>query len=131
MSYDRGHGGELKRDFGADFASTAFQNIDDEIRIVGKYGQITQYESGLYDAWFVGPNLDPLSGLRINRICAACAQEERPVKKLTGEAFIRGSGREFVLRMAVLAGIKRKRQVSEETRQKLRERLAGMRSAAA
>lgn len=99
----------LRLDFVDDFSRSAFQLIDGEQRIVGKWGQITQLDDGTYDCWFVGLNLTPLTAHRLAAIRQKVAQEGG-FRQLTGEASIQGRGRAFVLKMAAVAGIKRKRR---------------------
>lgn len=126
---DRSHGSELKHDFGMDFAGSAFRQIDGETRIVGKYGQIVQMADSSYDAWFVGPNLSPLTGKRLGVITRSF--QDGRFKALDGEGWIRGTGREFVLRSASLAGVKRRRIDSESKRSANIARLAASRAARA
>jgi hypothetical protein len=102
------------RDFKNEFASSAFRSIDDDSAIVGKYGRIIQLDNGVFDVWFVGPNLTPLGGRRLATIRRNLSQEGT-FHELTGEGWIQGRGREFVLTCAPLLGIKRKRRVSEAT----------------
>lgn len=108
----------LRQQFRDDFSRTAFQLVDGEERIVGKYGQIVQMDDGSFDCWFVGQNLRPLTGRRI-----ASIRQNLPagvhLTELTGEAYAQGRGRGFVKEMAVLAGIRRKRRVSQATREHL------------
>lgn len=102
------------RDLRNDFASSAFRTIDDDSAIIGKFGRIIQLDDGTFDCWFVGPNLAPLGARRIASIRRNLSKEGT-FHELTGEAWIQGRGREFVLRCAPLLGIRRKKRVSEST----------------
>lgn len=103
----------FRQDFANDFSSSAFRRIDGEMHIVGKWGSIVQLEDGTYDAWFVGPDLSPLSPQKI-----AAIRQKAPLwlglKELDGEACAQGAGRDFVLTAARLAGVRKKRRVSKE-----------------
>lgn len=127
----------LRQQFSDDFSSGAFRRIDGEQRIVGKFGQITQAEDGSFDCWFVGPDLSPLSGRRMANIAREIAvlrgnlAVDEGLIILTGEGYIQGAGRDFVLRMAPLAGIKRKRRLSAKTAEANTERLAKLREVSA
>jgi len=122
----------LREDFGDKFSGSAFVQIDNEPRLIGKYGQLSKLPNGDYDAWFVGKNQGrspgdyaPLSGRRLAAIRRACASEEGHFMMGTGEAWIQGdASREFALRMASLLGIKRKRHLSPDVRAASSARLA-------
>src|SRR5688572_16163350 len=103
----------LRQHFGSEFAKSAFRMIDGELRIVGKFGQITQLEDGTFDVWFVGPDLNPLTGRRIASI-AQNFPRRGCLKILEGEAYTRGRGKAFVLDIAPLAGVKKRRMPSDD-----------------
>lgn len=109
----------LRQQFGNDFARSAFKRIDGKESMVGKFGQITQFDDGTFDVWFVGSNLAPLSGYRINALAEKYAQGA-DFHELSGEAWVQGRGREFALKGARLAEVKKKRRISEATREHLR-----------
>lgn len=113
----------LRQQFKDDFSNSAFQRIDDEQRIVGKYGEITQFDDGSFDVWFIGPNLEPLSTRRLNSISEK-VREIGTFTMLEGEGYARGRGRDFVLFSAALAGVKKKKRVSESLRKSLSKNLA-------
>jgi hypothetical protein len=106
------------QDFRSDFSRSAFRTIDGELAIIGKFGRIIEFDDGTFDCWFVGSDLERLSGRRIASIRRNLAQEGT-FQELTGEAWVQGQGREFVLKIAPLLGIKRKRQVSPKTAEHL------------
>lgn len=110
----------LRQEFQNDFASSAFQSIDGEQNIIGKFGRITQLDDGSYDCWFIGPDLSPLTTHRMAAI-RRNAQQEWGLRELTGEAYAQGRGRAFVLQAAALAGVKKKRRVTAAMREHLRK----------
>lgn len=116
----------LRKTFGDHFTRSAFQWIDGEENIVGKFGRIAQLENGDYDIWFVGPNLEPLSARKISAIASRFTMGKRFVR-LDGEAWGQGQGKDFVLRNAPLVGVKKRKRLSPETIQRNRERLARIR----
>lgn len=113
----------LRQQFGDDFAGSAFQTTDGDQNIVGKWGRICQLDDGTYDCWFVGPGLAPLGARKIGAIEKKCRLNDGFVK-LTGEAYTQGRGRDFVLRMAPLVGVKMKRKLSPAVRENLAKNLA-------
>lgn len=119
----------LREDFSNDFASSAFGEVSGDKAIVGKWGSITRLDDGAYDAWFHAKDLSrSLTGRRLAKIERECLPEDQFVK-LTGEGYAQGRGREFVLRMAVLVGVKRKRRMSPEARAAAIDRLQSARTA--
>lgn len=110
----------LRQQFGDTFSSSAFQTIDDERNIVGKFGRIAQFPDGSFDCWFVHPSSFPLSPRKLAAIRKKCLLEDG-FTELDGEAYTQGAGRDFVLRMAVLAEVKRKRTVTAAVRHSLRK----------
>lgn len=119
----------LKADFGEDFASSAFGEESGDPAIIGKWGSIVQMDDGSYDCWFRHPDLTtPLSGKRMAKIARECRQEDG-FEALNGEGYTQGRDRDFVLRMAVLAGVKKKRKMSAEAKVKAAEALKSARAA--
>ena len=99
----------FRQEFDRDFSISAFRQIDGETVIMGKWGRITQNDDDSYDCWFVSPDLSPLTEHKITAIQKKL-RETRVLRRMTGEADIQGTGRDFVLEMAVLAGVKKKRK---------------------
>lgn len=99
----------LRQEFLHDFSRSAFQTIDDEQYIIGKWGRISQLDDGAYDVWFVGPDLSPLSTQKLASIRKSVSLE-RGLRVLTGEAYVQGKGRDFVLEMAPICGVRRKKR---------------------
>lgn len=120
----------LREQFGDDFSKSAFQVIDGELRIIGKYGQITQDQDGTFDVFFIGPDYEPLSERRLGALAKSYAQEGG-FHHLTGEGWVKGRGRAFALKSALLAGVKKKRRISPEQRAKLAAQLQAARELAA
>lgn len=104
-----GCGMSLRNEFWNDFSRSAFRTIDGEQYIIGKWGRISQFGDGTYDVWFVGPNLSPLSNQKLAAI-RRFVSLERGLRVLTGEAYVQGRGREFVLEMAPICGVRRKKR---------------------
>ena len=113
----------LKKEFGKEFASTAFQTVDNERRIVGKFGSIAQLDNGTIDVWFVGPDLEPLSGQKLAAIVRKAPQNWH-LTILTGEAYAQGQGREFVRQAADLCGVRKRRRISQSERERLKSQVA-------
>jgi hypothetical protein len=104
---------DLRRDFGGDFSSGAFRHIDEEANIVGRFGRIREMPDGTYDVWFVPADIRTgHSGRRMAGSRRACEAAGDKLILLDGEGYARGRGRDFVLRMAVLAGVRRKGKMS-------------------
>lgn len=108
----------LRTDFSGDFSSSAFQTIDGEDYIVGKCGRITCLGNWFYDCWFVGKNGNPLSGKKLSILARKCPTTWGFVR-LSGEAYARGHGRRFVLEMAAICEVRKRRRVSEKERIRL------------
>lgn len=119
----------LREDFSEDFASSAFGEVSGDKAIIGKWGSITRLDDGTFDAWFHAKDLSrSLTGRRLAKIERECHPEDGFVK-LTGEGYAQGRGREFVLRMAVLAGVRKKRRMSAEAREAATARIKSARTA--
>ena len=99
----------IRRDFINDFSRSAFDVIDGEPQIVGKWGRISQFDDGTYDVWFIGPDLTPLSNQKLAAIRKSVSLE-RGLRVLTGEAYVQGRGRAFVLEMAPICGVRKKKR---------------------
>jgi len=113
----------LKDEFGNDFAATAFQIVDNEPRIIGRFGSISRFDDGSYDCWFHSPDLSPLSGHKLAAIERKASQKHHFVR-LTGEAYAVGEGREFVLDMSRLIGVRKRRSISAAERERLKAQVA-------
>ena len=125
-------------DFKQDFASTAFKTIDGERRIVGKFCEVTILDDGTFDIWIVRPDREPISKQKltwlikgIEALPAFSSGKNATIQELSGEAYLQTTDRSLVREVALLCGVKRKRQVSEATRQANAARLATYRERAA
>lgn len=105
----RGYGMSLRDEFGNNFSRSAFQTIDGEQYIVGRWGRISRLDDGSYDAWFIGPNRSPLSNQKLALIRKSVSLA-RGLRVLTGEAYAQGKGRAFVLVMAPICGVRKKKR---------------------
>ncbi len=112
----------LRNIFRNNISSSAFHVIDGETRIMGKFAQIALLDNGGFDIWLVGPELEPLSTLKLNSIIKKFP-EEVTFTVLTGEAYTQTKNKEIVLKTLPLLGIKKKKKVSPELREKLLSRL--------
>jgi len=110
--------GSLRKIFENEVSSGAFHVIDGETRIVGKFAQISMLENGWFDIWVVGPGLEPISTRKLNCIMKMFPQEVK-FTVLTGEAYTQVRDKNIVLKTLSLLGIKKKRRLSLETREKL------------
>jgi len=117
----------LRKIFKNDVSSSAFNMIDGEIRITGKWGQISII-SDYFDIWFIQPDLQPLSHQKLTAI-----RKNFPVdgelRILNGEAYTQTRDEASVRHALPLLGIKKKRKLSPETIKKLSAHLATLRKA--
>lgn len=121
--------GGLRQQFHDAFASTAFRQVAGDDAIVGKFGSIAQLDDGTFDCWFVRPDGSPLS----ERKLAAIAKKlpvEAGLTKLSGEAYTQGADRAFVLEIASLLGIKRRKRMNDEAKAQAIKRLRSQRQSA-
>lgn len=119
-----------RQQFADDFAGTAFQSKDGEQKIVGKFGEIVRLDDGTWDAWFIGPELEPLSEHKLT----ALEKKARGIghfRRLTGEAYMQGEGEDFVRQVAPLIGVKKRRRISQQERERLRRQAAKARESIA
>jgi hypothetical protein len=119
---NRKDGGSLRRIFGREVSSSAFQVVDEETRIVGKFAQIALLEDGLIDIWLVGFGTKPLSTRKLTHIIKMFPQEAR-LTILTGEAYCQVQDENIVIKSLSLLGIRKKRKLYPEVREKLILRL--------
>ena len=112
----------MRQTFKDDFAKSAFSGSGINTIITGKYGVIQQLEDGMYDIWFVGPELSPLGGRRLGALARNPSLEGR-LNVLTGEAYTQVATAEDVRLIAPLVGVRKKRKISQAEK----ERLASMR----
>ena len=108
----------LRRLFEHEVSSSAFQKIDDELRIIGKFAQIALLDDGQLDIWLVRPGLKPISARKLSSIIKMFPQEAK-FTMLTGEAYTQVSDKNIVIERLSLLGIRKKRKLSQETKEKL------------
>jgi len=109
----------LRDDFGGDLSKSAFRIIDDELRIVGKWGQIAKID-GYYDIWLVREDGEPMSTIKLRRLCQNTPFKTPPTE-LTGEGWGRVAGRGDLLKTAHLLKVRMKRKVSPQEIARLAE----------
>ena len=121
-------------DFRNDFSTSAFKTIDGSRRIVGKFCDIELLDDGVCDIWLVRPDRESISNRKLTSLIRGIevlpeySLAGRPlIRRLIGEAYLQTTDRELILKVALLAGVKRKRRVSEFNRRKQSEHLAGLR----
>ena len=138
-------------DFRMDFSSSAFQVFDGEprvTRIIGKWCEIEVLDTGdlyphVYDIYIVRPHREPISKRKMTALTKVieALPEYNPESAFGGvrvidngpdgvEAYLQTTEPELVRKVALLAGVKRRRRYSEATKQASTERLAKMRAAA-
>ena len=108
----------LRRLFENEVSSSAFQKIDGELRIIGKFAQIVLIDDGLFDIWLVRPGLEPISARKLNAIIKMFPKEAK-FTVLTGEAYTQISDKNIVIERLSLLGIRKKRKLSPEAKEKL------------
>lgn len=99
------------------YSKSAFREIDGELRLIGKFGQVSKVGE-LWDIWFICTNH------RINDVSRKFVLkygDNEPLIKLTGEAWIQTKDDEKVIFLADLCGIRKKRQISDAERQRLQK----------
>lgn len=108
----------LRRLFENEVSSSAFQKIDDELKIIGKFAQIALLDDGQLDIWLVRPGLKPIRARKLSSIIKMFPQEAK-FTVLTGEAYTQVSDKNIVIERLSLLGIRKKRKLSQETKEKL------------
>lgn len=121
-------------DFKQDFASTAYKTIDNERRIVGKFGKVTILDDGTFDVWIISPSREPIGTRKLNNLenafSALNGWEQARYERLTGEAYIQTTDRSLVREVAFMLGVKRRKRYSEATKQANAARLEKYRESA-
>ena len=116
----------LREIFSYEISSSAFQKIDGQLNIIGKWCRLTQDSASVFDVWICNSN-DLYLGLGQrklrNIISSLNSSTGEPFHELTGEAWGKVRDREVILRNLSLLGIKKKRRISEKQRKILTERL--------
>jgi len=108
----------LRKLFENEVSSSAIKIVDGETRIIGKFAQIALLDDGLFDIWLVAPGLEPISARKLNSLIKKFPQEAK-FTVLTGEAYTQVSDKNIVIERLSLLGIRKKRQLSPEAKEKL------------
>ena len=113
----------LRKTFDQHFARSAFRFIDDELRIIGKFGEIALNDDGSFDVWMVMPGRSPIGTRKLTNLCAFVQNlsREADIHRLTGEAWFTTTDTTSVRETGFQLGVKRRRRYSEVTLQRLRE----------
>lgn len=100
----------------------AFQRIDGELRVCGKYAEITVIDADKLDVWVVTPDRSPISTHKLTALISGiCAVLDVDVHKLNGEAWFQTETiPDSLLRRF---GVPKKRQLSEEQKKAMVERV--------
>lgn len=110
---------KIKEIFKEYVSSGAFKHIDDEIRLVGKYGQVSLIED-VFDIWFVSEL--PLTQRKLSALLKKIP-ENVGFTRLDTEAYIQTSDISVVLKLLPICGIRRKKRNSKQTKTKLIKRM--------
>jgi len=132
-------------DFRDDFSSSAFRTIDGARRIVGKFCEIEVLsmdkskssrvgQPPTYDIYLVRPDREAISNRKLNTLIRGIealpeysAANSPVIKHFDGEAYLQTSSESLAREVGFLAGIKRRRRVSDAARQASAARLAKIR----
>lgn len=109
----------LRKTFKDHVSKSAFKKIDGELRLVGKFGQISILDN-VFDIWFV--STPPLTSKKLTALLKKLP-EELSYTRLDGEAYVQTPDLQVVLKLLPLCGIKRKRKVSDIDRKRLAKQL--------
>ena len=111
----------IRETFKNNVASSAFKVVDGVTRITGKFGELEIIDD-IYDVYFVGPNRASLTEHKITAIQKKLPENANLIR-LNGEAYLQTTDLELARQTLHLLGVRKKKQLSEETLQKMRERL--------
>jgi len=114
---------KLKDIFRDHVSSGSFKKIDGEIRLVGKFGQVSLIDD-VFDIWIIMPNFTPLSTAILNNLVKKMPQELE-FTRLNGEAYTNTRDKSLVLKTFFPLGIKAKRKLSQQASLQLIDRLRG------
>ena len=105
----------IRKIFKSHVSSGSFKNIDGEIRIVGKFGQVSLIND-VFDIWLVSE--PPLTPRKLSALLTSIPKEVS-FTRLDTEAYIQTSDISTVLKLLPICGIRRKKEISKETRERL------------
>ena len=118
---------KLRRTFENRVSRSAFKKVDDELRVIGKFAQITILDTGGIDVWIRTPDLVPMGTRKLNNICTAVstALPEAQIQILDGEAWFQT---EYLPdSLFKVLGVRRKAVLTEEHKKAMAERLKAAR----
>ena len=122
---------EIYEAFDQKISKIAIVERDGNYVIQGKWS-IVEPIGRAFDVWICNPT-DMTKGLgtrKVNNMLEAFQSHTRtPFHRLNGEAYTRVAGKEIILQNLDLLGIRKKRQYSDETLRKTKERLKEARDA--
>lgn len=113
----------IRHEFRDQVSSGSFEVIDDELRLIGKYGQVV-LNGDVYDIWFIKPKLESISTRKLGYILRNLPKE-LCLTRLNGEAYAITKDKGVVLKTLSLLGVRVKRKLSREAIIQLIERLQG------
>jgi len=113
----------LREAFKDHVSSGAFKTIDGELRILGKWGQISVI-GDLFDIWFIQPDMQPLTKRKLTFI-KKMLPVELSLTELTGEAHTQTPDISLVLETLPVLGVRKRKQLSSEAIEKIKKQLKG------
>ena len=105
---------KLRRTFENQVSKSAFRQVDDELRICGKFAEITILDTGGVDVWIISPDRHPLGTKKLNNICRTVLDSlpEVEIHKLDGEAWFQTEN--LPESLFKVLGVKQRRRYSDE-----------------
>lgn len=111
----------LTHEFKNYVSSGAFKRIDGEIRIIGKYGQISLIND-IFDIWIITPDLKQIPERKLSFILKRFPKNSG-YTRLCGEAWVQTKDKELVLNILSVLKIRKRKKLSKHTTTHLLERL--------
>lgn len=105
----------LKSIFKDHVSSSAFKRIDGELRVIGKFGQISMIDN-VFDIWLVGES--PLSERKLSALLKKTPQNVN-FRRLDGEAYVQTTDLSIVLKLLPVCRIRRRKKLSEKEQKRL------------
>ena len=114
---------KLRRTFDGILSKLAFKEVDGELRVCGKFAEVSVLDTGGLDVWIVKPDRNPMGTGKLNNICrdVLASIPEAQIQRLDGEAWFQTE----VLPESLFKplGIRQKRRYSEEQLKAAQERM--------
>ena len=114
----------LKKLFGDCVSSSAFQVIDGEPRIIGKFVQISLIDDEI-DIWFVRPNFEPIGERKLSNLIKTIPHK-LPVHRLNGEAWCQLKEPALIRELLLLWGIRKRKVISESEKKRLSNQMKNL-----